>query len=163
MEPWRAPGSSTGPPSDRAQSACRVGAVTAADFRLWLQAEVGAMSPARLLCPRQQTFECRCPLWRRFRLLISGGLNSGRSEQGRRRSAYDPGCVKTWMPAPFAQEMNPGDNPGESLLRRRSASRLNISSRSLKICFHTAWTRSGPSGESGQCLLCSVLTDRCIP
>ncbi len=30
------------------------------------------------------------------------------------------------MPGPFAQEMNPGDNTGESLLRRRSASRLNI-------------------------------------
>ncbi len=59
-------------------------------------------------------------------------------------SAPDPGCVKTWMPRPFAQEMNPGDNTGESLLRRSSASRLNISSRSLKICFHTAWTHSGP-------------------
>ncbi len=59
----------------------------------------------------------------------------------------DPGCVKTWMPGPFAQEMNPGDNTGESLLRRRSASRLNISSRAPEICFHTAWTLSRHIGR----------------
>ena len=62
--------------------------------------------------------------------------------ENRLTSVMGPGCVKTWMPRPFAQEMNPGDNSGESLLRRWSASRLNISSRSPKVCFHTAWVRS---------------------
>ncbi len=39
------------------------------NVRFWLDSEVTAISPVRPLCPQQQTFERRCPLPRRFRLL----------------------------------------------------------------------------------------------
>ncbi len=50
-------------------------------------------------------------------------------------SAPGPGWVETWMPRPFAQEMNPENDMGESLLRTWSASRFDFSSRSPKTVF----------------------------
>ncbi len=58
--------------------------------------------------------------------------------------------MKTGTPRPSAQQSNPEGNVGESLLRRRPNSRLNISSRSLENRFYTAWT---PNGHSGNRLL----------
>ncbi len=76
-------------------------------------------------------------------------LNSRRKWARRCRSACDPGCVKTRTPRSFAQQLNPQGNVDESLLRRMPSSRLNISSRSPRISFHTAWTRSGLCRHSG--------------
>ena len=57
-------------------------------------------------------------------------------------SALGPGCVKTPTPRPSAQQLNPDGNVGDTLLRRRPNSRLNISSRSPKNSFDTAWVIS---------------------
>ena len=40
---------------------------------------------------------------------------------------------------------------GDSLLRRRPNSRLNISSRSPGICFHTAWVNNGSPAWASEC------------
>ncbi len=60
-------------------------------------------------------------------------------------SGFDPGCVKTQLPRPTAQQLNPEDHVDESLLRRRPNSRPNISSRSSENRFHTAWVNYGLS------------------
>ena len=78
-------------------------------------------------------------------------------------SGFDPGCVKTPMPRPSAQQLNPEGNVGESLLRLRSTSRLNISSRSPINSFHTAWTRSGLSIWSKVRGLTRVRAEHTIP
>ncbi len=62
-------------------------------------------------------------------------------------SLVGPGCVKTRMPRPSAQQLDPEGNVGESLLRLRPTSRINISSLSPGISFYTAWTHSGSGGS----------------
>ena len=52
-----------------------------------------------------------------------------------RRSALGPGCVKTPVPRPSAQYLNPEGSVGDSLLWRRPNSRLNISFRSPQNSF----------------------------
>ena len=47
------------------------------------------------------------------------------------------------MPRPSAQQLNPEGNVGDTLLRLRPNSRLNISSRSPKNSFYTAWALCG--------------------
>ncbi len=57
-------------------------------------------------------------------------------------SVMGPGCVKTWTSRPVAQQSNLEGNGDESLLRRRPASRINITSRRPKNSFYTAWVKS---------------------
>ncbi len=78
-------------------------------------------------------------------LFVRFTLGSGPAESGVWTAAFDPGCVKTWTPRPSAQQLNREGSVDESLLPRTSASRLNISSRSPKNGFHTAWVTTGPS------------------
>ncbi len=55
-----------------------------------------------------------------------------------RMSALGPGCVKTQLPSPSAQQLNTESNVRELLLRRMSILLLNISSGPPKISFYTA-------------------------
>ncbi len=94
--------------------------------------------PQRDRHENRESFGCR--LSRRFRPLTPQ-LRTFWARIG--MSQVDPGCVKTPVPRPSAQQLNPEGNVGESLLRLRPTSRINISSRSPKYSFHTAWVKSG--------------------
>ena len=71
-------------------------------------------------------------------------------------SGFDPGCVKTRTPRPSAQQLNSEGDVGESLLRLRSTSRINISSRSPKNSFYTVWVTSGSPAWASECPLLGV-------
>jgi len=73
-------------------------------------------------------------------------------------SACDPGCVKTWMPRPIAQQLNSEGHVDESLLRRRPTSRFYVSSRPLENRFDTAWTRRRHCTDHGSA--CSIASSR---
>ncbi len=85
------------------------------------------------LFPQQRTF--RSPRW---------------------TSACDPGCVKTPVPRPSAQQLNPEGNVGESLLRLRPPSRINISSWSPQNSFYTAWVTNGSPAWTTECPVLGV-------